>query len=160
MTAIYTVARTWANGDIPDETMLNTHIRDNFDYLVARPITQEHDSDNAADFTTTSTSFVATGIEETITIIAGARILVYFWCLQNNSGANSNTYDIAVDGTKQGDATYGLFHDTGLSPQRGQPAISRILTGLSAGAHTIAIHWKVTAGTASIYQYGLVLIEI
>jgi hypothetical protein len=160
MTAIYTVARTWANGDIPDEAMLNTHIRDNFDYLVARPVAQEADYDSAADFTTTSTSFVATGITEDITILAGARVEVQFWCLQSNSGPNAITYDIAVDTVRQGDATYGMFQNNLAGGLVANPTISRIMTGLSAGTRTIAIYWKTSAGTASIYQYGLTVKEI
>ena len=49
--------KTWAVDELVTASMLNTHLRDNLNYLLGRP-KQVIRRDNNATYTTTSTSFV------------------------------------------------------------------------------------------------------
>lgn len=117
----------------------------------------------AGDVTTTSTSFTdLTGA--TVTLTTGARrCLVLFQCVANNSGAGNNTaFDIAVDGTLQGQ-TYGLALMAGTS--NATITIPFLTAVLSAASHTIKIQWRVDAGTGKVFAsttvapYRLIVLE-
>jgi hypothetical protein len=101
------------------------------------------------DLTTTSATFVdATGLTVTLTT-AAVRCLVLFSAVLLNSGSDKTTFDIAVDGTRQGQS-YGLGYN-GDNPLEAHHTSITYLTGvLTAASHTIKIQWRVDGGTGTM----------
>src|SRR5690242_1792515 len=100
---------TWTNpqtiyGGVPSKySYLNTYLCENLKWLKARPF----NSVATGNISTSSTSFVeATNSNISLTTYGGN--LLYWVCgAQYNSGAGAfNTYDLAVDGVRQGNATF------------------------------------------------------
>src|SRR5260221_2313750 len=159
----WTSPPSWVAGNVIGATDLNTYIRDNTNYLLARPKTVIK-RDNNANYTTTSTTFVdidGTNLAASITI-SGSVLLMGFVGMVNIGGTLANTpwFDFTIDGTRYASAgndgliraptpASGTVQDTPV-------CILGIATGLSAGAHTVKVQWKVAStGTGTLYAgYG------
>lgn len=146
MTATWTTPQTWANSVLVGATDLNTHVRDNMDYLFTRPRTVSN-ANAAADVSTTSTSFAdvdGVGSEFTISVAtSGGRLMVGFVGTINHS-AGTNAYrgflDVDVDGARVG-GDDGLVN-FGYSPFA-VPCSFVVVTGvLSVATHTVKLQWK------------------
>lgn len=102
------------------------------------------------DFTSPSNTFVAvTGCSATITTSASTKVKVTATIASGNASAlgSRNVFALYVDGV----ASTGTAQNTPLISTYGlSGAITRLLTGLAAGAHTIAIYGKTTAGTMQV----------
>lgn len=156
----WTTPKTWEDGEIVDQDDLNTHIRDNLNYLKDRI-----DGDNAAQYATEVTAntqaetwtdvdgtnlnltITTNGGDVAITIIGGAY----------NSGNLTRGVDIGVqvDGTT--DYTIitrdnDFWGETGLGDSI---SCTYILSGLAAGSHSFKLRFKRTGagGTAYIEVY-------
>ena len=156
----WTTPKTWVTGEALTASDLNTHVRDNLDYLkdaiddLTSPPTDHYECDEASDYTTTSTSFVAvdsTNLRLTITT-NGGDVLIVFTGSVANSAAGYRTYlDIEVD-----DASYlgdddGLVVFSNAANYNTPPSLVALAQNLSAGEHTFELHWKVEGGTATLY---------
>lgn len=144
----WTTPKTWATDELVTASNLNTHLRDNLNALKSPP-SAAYTLNEAADFTTTSTSFVdvsASKLALTITT-AGGDVLVHF---DGRLGATARVYlDVAVDGTRlAGDDGITANGDSGTAESI---SFTRLITGLSAGAHTFKLQWKVNTGTGTLY---------
>ncbi len=159
MPATWTTPKNWNVGELLIASDLNTHVRDNLEWLKARPFAYQA----IATTTTTSTSYVAvTGGSVSLATVGGNVLIA---CLVNaaNSGAgNGNFFDLAIDSTRQGDASNGLgFIST---PVSGYYDLALLLWMTcpppSAGSHSYALYWKTTAGTITLNYARLFVMEV
>lgn len=144
MTATWTAPRTWISGEIVTAALLNSHLRDNLDWL--KTPTESGRIQFAADFTSTSATYVdVTGVTTTLTTNGGG--LDVIWRAQiSNSGPASVTFQLVIDGVSSellgscftGSATSNVW------------TIATHVAALSAGSHTIKIQTKVASGTTTI----------
>jgi hypothetical protein len=109
----------------------------------------------SGNVTTTSTTFTdLTGA--TVTLTTGAhRCLVAFTATVTVTTNATVAFDIAVDGSRIGNAaTHGLVYrdnyPTGASQQSSPVSIVILTDVLSAASHTIKIQWKTSSGTATV----------
>jgi hypothetical protein len=161
MTAQWTTPRTWTDGEAITETIANTHIRDNFEYLKLRAATSWSDLDGTV-FSTSSTSFVdITGATISPTVTAGARLLIVYSGTANASASSSGMIDLMIDGVSVGHATDGTLY---MAPAVASnvPFQNQYLTApLSGGTHTIKLRLKdETVLCPSIVQLSLTAWEI
>lgn len=127
---------------------LNTHIRDNLNWLKA-PTSGRVTLANA--ISTTSTSFVdATGLTVTMTT-SGGNVVVIFTAMANHSGGASQNpfFDLVVDGASQG-GTDGITAKSNTATIGDNVSFVWVVTGLSAASHTFKIQWKVGTGTGTL----------
>lgn len=116
----------------------------------ASSLLQTTQSAIAAATTTTSTTFVAL-LSASITLQAGSFLLLTFtWAASNNSANRIVSFEIQVNGTSYRQAACRV--SAGNAAESGS-IVGRIAVGASglvAGANTIAIRWRTSAGTAQI----------
>lgn len=150
----YTTPRTWSTGELVTATMMNAHVRDNFE-AVKDPPTAIYNVNEGADYTTTSTSFAAidsTDLSLSITT-TGGDILCVFFGMFTFSGTSTVLFDFTLDGTLQGtNDGYTGMRPGGSNVGQGFVCLPVLLRSVSAASHTVQIHWKLGgAGTATMY---------
>lgn len=149
MSTTWTTPKTWNTGDPLTASDMNTHIRDNLEYLKS-PVTASYKANEAADYQTTSTSFVyvdGTNLALTITTTGGLVMVGFVGSLAVSASVNVNM-DIEVDGVRQGgDDGYFAYNTNTLE---GQVGFVIPISGLSAGSHTFKLMWKTASGTATM----------
>lgn len=144
--------RTWTTNELVTATLLNTHLRDQLSALK----TKAHKFvyiDEAADYTTTSTSFVdvdATDLSLTV-VTAGGDLKIGFTGTIDNSGANLHYLDVDIDGTRVGGDDGLIVTAEGAAGERQVINFTCWKSGLSAASHIIKLQWKVAAGTSTMY---------
>lgn len=149
MTATWTTPKTWNTGDPLTASDMNTHIRDNFEFVKSPP-TASYKANEIADYQTTSSSFA--NVDNTnfaLTIItAGGLVLVGFSGNISASVSANINFDIEVDTVRQGGDDGYLCQNPGTTEE----AIAFIIpiSGLIAGSHTFKLQWKTSTGTASM----------
>lgn len=141
MTATWTANRTWTAGELVTASIMNTYVRDNLDWLKT-PL-ESGGITFAADFTTTSTTYVdVTGVTTTITTKGGG-LDVFFRCTWN--ATSGGVMQLLVDG-----ASTAVLGTGGTG---GQPVIGTMyhhIAALSAGSHTIKVQAKTVSGTLTV----------
>lgn len=151
----WTAAKTWGINDELDETTLNTYVRDNQNHLKDRLDNNEvYALDEGADYTTTSASFVdidATALGVTITTNGGDVEVLWTGSVGLSNSNTTISFEIDVDGSP-------FFGDSGMWIHRQNTAgyiigvtLHAVITGLTAGSHTIKLQWAVSAGTGTLY---------
>jgi hypothetical protein len=146
----WTAPKTWVVGEAVTAGDLNTHIRDNLLALKAPPTTYVK-LDEASDYTTTSTSFVAidnTKLNLSITTTGGDVLIVFFANIAN--GTSHTQIDIEFDGVAMG-GDNGLIRVSGGSGNYTLASLACIKTSVSAGTHAVRVMWKVPSGTSTLY---------
>jgi hypothetical protein len=103
------------------------------------------------DVTTTSTTYVDTGV--TVTITTGAvRCLVAFIAQAKNSGGTDNgMFDLAIDGTRVGSAAFGTSFRSGTA--NGPVSFTYVTDVLTAASHTFKIQYRSSAGSNTVTLY-------
>jgi hypothetical protein len=153
----YVALATVNAGDPIESAAWGNVVKNNLDYLLSRPKSAVF-RDNAAAYTTTSTSFVdidGTNLKCTISI-SGSAVLVGFTGMVINTagGASVVCLDLAVDGTRLGAAGgegLGAKVQNGtITPVKESITLLALATGLSTGSHSFTVQWKTNAGTASL----------
>lgn len=140
----WTTPKTWQDNDLVTAALMNTHLRDNLDWLKAPNMGLV--TVPGTSMTTNSTTFVAVANLNTITLTTtGNRVMLYFsgaW--HNNTGA-MHYLTFGVDGVAVG-PTSGLYgHNTG-AIYHGVSA-TFLTDVLTAGPHTFSVMWKVGAAS-------------
>lgn len=149
----YATPKTWAASEALTATLFNTYIRDQV-LALKSPAHFRCYIDEAADYTTTSTTFVdidATDLSATVTT-GGGKFLIGFSGAVYQSATTLRVYlDVSLDGTRLG-LDDGLMV-TRVSTLVGHGGVSfTVLTGtLAAGSHTFKLQWKVDGGTGGMY---------
>jgi hypothetical protein len=150
MTPIWTAPRTWATGELVTAAQLNEQVRDNLE-RVATPNYGNGDYTSGANHTTTSATFGnvdAANITFNITSAGGMYWLGFSSQVFGSTGAVITYFDIAVDGTRIGDATIGLIRST---LGTGATTFTVIApTVLTSGTRTITLQWRVSSGTGTL----------
>jgi hypothetical protein len=147
--------------------MLNQYLRDELDYLKARPVARVSDLDGTVS-NTTSTSFVdITGASVSITTSGSSRLLITGHVMWGNSGVYAGVLTVLIDGVNVGDATNGVMSQnspaTAGSPAGSNNAFSWITTAAVAdGAHTVKLQYRTqnAAGTLTVYGFVLNVAEV
>jgi hypothetical protein len=154
MTATWHTPKSWSVGELVTATNLNEQLRDNLEFLKSPP-TASYLANEAANYTTTSTSFVevdGAGVELSLTITtAGGDVLIGLSAMVNSNGSNVVYFDVSIDGVSFGgdDGIIG----TKMPGVNNYEAVSFVVlkTGLSAASHTFKLMWKTGAGTATLF---------
>lgn len=147
---------TFAVGQLVTADDLNEQLRDNLNYLFARPA--QHKALNNSDYTTTSGSFV--DIDQTdpydLTVsleTSGGDVWVHFhgcFVMTNTDLASRarGALDFTVDGTRHGNTDgcvtlgEGGFSDHADNEGGTPVSFDYIIEGLAAGTHTFVMQWK------------------
>ena len=145
MTATWTNSRTWVAGEVVTAAIMNTYVRDDFDFLKT-PATSGR-INFAADVNVTSTTMAdVTGLTTTFTTYGGG---VDVWCPITIAVATavSCRFQILVDGA----TSYLLGEMT--TPASSVNMFCGFFThipALSAGSHTIKVQCRSGSGTIVI----------
>lgn len=144
---------TFVAGQLVTAQHMNT-MRDNF-LALKTPANFKCYIDEAADYTTSSTSFVdvdTTNAELTATITtAGGAVMLSFSGMCSQSNANGRIYfDITVDGVALA-GNDGIFGAIPSGVNEAYTASFTVVTDvLAAGSHTFVLQWKTSAATATL----------
>ncbi len=147
MTAVWSVPRSWSVGELVTASLLNTHLRDNLEFLKTPPTALYH-VNQSTDYTTTSTSFAdvdATNLSFNLTT-AGGDVLIVF--MGYGGGSARLYFDVAIDSVRMaGDDGFLASVNAANTPI----TLVALKQGLSAGSHTFKLQWKVNSGSATLY---------
>ncbi len=154
----WTTPKTWTPGDVLSASELNTHLRDNPNYLLSGFAMASVIHEPASDYTTTAGSFVdvdATNLKLTLTV-KGGRAVVYA------------SFHLASDGTANSSGEATVLCDTATYPDgSGANGLVRLKTtgtqvvslvaffsGLAEGSHTFKLQFRNAAAgaTTTIYK--------
>ncbi len=156
----WTSPPTFSSGQVVTAADLNSYLRDNTNYLLARNYGFLR---YLGSYSSTSTSFVdvdATNLSLTVTINSGRALVLIGLHLSNASGGGPHSsIDCIVDSTTRiGDATEGLVFQYGDATITGAMGFFMgVATGLSVGSHTFKIQYKTDSGANAArigYQNG------
>jgi hypothetical protein len=144
----WTTPKTWTVRELVTASMMNTHVRDNLNFLLSGRAKQTIKRDNGATYTTTSTSFVdidGTNLKVDLTTAGGA-VLVGFAGTITASAVAVASFDIDIDGTRYASAGLDGVFAQNVKAEYEAINLAVLVTGLSAGAHTFKIQWRITTG--------------
>jgi len=102
---------------------------------------------------TTSASFVQmTGSSASLTSVGGNMLIIFVGTVGNTGAGNTITLDLAIDGTRQGDASLGLVLVTTPVANYNDMCCMVFMTSTppTATGHAYSVYWKTSAGTASV----------
>jgi hypothetical protein len=161
MTAIWTLPRTWATGEIVTAAMLNQYLRDELDYLKARPVARVSDLDGTVLSTTSATFVDITGATVNITTSGSSRLLILASGSATFPNANVSYVTALVDGTNQGDSSLGMVSGTFATTPVPWSLVFLTSAAVADGAHTVKLQARITAGgTLVISQFSLTVLEV
>ena len=167
----WTTPRTWTSTEVVTASIMNTHVRDNFNEtapakssagagynivangtnsMAARLVDQ--DSVTTSE-TTTSTSFTdLTTSGPSVTVTTGAKALILMTAQVSNSSAGSSCYvDYAVSGatTRSANNTSALRYESGSANDVLKVTHAHLNVGLSVGSNTFKLEYRVDGGTGT-----------
>jgi len=153
----WTTPKTWTSEPLTSSD-LNLYLRDNQNHIHDRQETNaRYDTNESADYTTTSTIFVdidSDNLKLTITT-HGGEVLVGFFAATTStaSGADRTYFELDVDGSPYaGDD--GLIVTRYEGGSAGHPFMLGFviqIPDLSAASHVFKMQWKTSAGTAKLW---------
>ncbi len=147
MTATWTQPRTWSVGELTTAALMNQHLRDELDWL--KTPTESGKLTFAADFTTTSTSYVdLTGLTTgSITWFGGGLDVDLRLTASMSAGSLTATFQLLVDGVFECVLGSQTFAATATNLNC---SYTHHIAALSAGSHTIKVQVKTSGGTLTI----------
>jgi hypothetical protein len=154
MTALWTLPRTWATGEIVTAAQLNTHLRDNLDYLKLREDTplNHFTCTSSTAYTTTSSTFTdmdSAGLTGTL-VTTGGPVLIGAAMSWKSSGTSIDVcLDVAINGARIGHATYGVTMMQSVAANLLLPVAWSQVRALAAGAYALKLQWRTSSGTLS-----------
>lgn len=155
MPPIWTAPRTWNVGEVVTESHLNTHLRDNLEYLKQRDDAMQNlQAQHILTETTTNSTAFTDLHPSTFThtlITSGAPVMIGF-----NGSWKSDTVgadcclDIAVNGVRIGNITWGsaLFQND--MNGKYMPVTLLTVRPLIAGTYIIKPQWRTSGGTLTM----------
>lgn len=154
MSVIWTTPRTWVTGELVTAALLNTHLRDNMDYLKAEADRYWNQTAlvAAASYSTTSTTFVdVDGVNLAGTIVTrGGPVLFAVSSAWKHSNLGMDcALDLWLNGARIGGG-YGvsLMHAAGANLY--QPLSWLTVQALPAGTHSFRLQWRTNSGTLTM----------
>lgn len=149
----WTTPKTWTTGETLTASDFNTHIQDNLNALKDPP-SANYDVNEASNYTIASGTFAdvdATDLALAITT-NGGDVMVGFHGYVSATGGAPNVVHFDVHESSGGARLGG---DDGMIAiaTTGDAAFTRLITGLSAGAHTFKLQWKTntSSSTATLF---------
>jgi hypothetical protein len=155
MTAIWTLPRTWATGEIVTAAQLNTHLRDNLEYLKLREDTplNAFTCNSTTAYTTTAATFTdvdAAGLAGTLTT-SGGPLLIGMAGTWKSSGTGIDVcLDVTLNGARIGHATYGVTFLQSVAANLYLPVAWSQVRALAAGVYTLKLQYRTSSGTLSL----------
>lgn len=155
MTAIWTAPRTWNVGELVTAGLLNTHLRDNLEFLKAQidlPLNFAVAASTSL-YSTTSATFAdidGTNLKLTFTTSGGVVLLGFSTLGKHSAAAGEIRLDWHIDGARVGDATYGICLLQEPAADHYIPISHIHARALSAGAHTLKLQFATGGATAYI----------
>jgi hypothetical protein len=155
MTAIWTPPRTWNVGELVTAGLLNTHLRDNLEFLKAQidlPLNFVVAA-STSQYSTISATFTdvdATNLKLTFTTSGGVVLLGFSTQGSHSVAAGEIRLDWNIDGARVGDATYGICLLQAPTASHIIPLTHIHARSLSAGAHTIKLQFATGGATAIV----------
>lgn len=150
----WTTPITWSSNAVVTAAQLNTHIRDNENYLLSRNNSQIIRNNTAAY--TTSGAFAAidtTNLSITLTMTTTKVLLMLVGTASNSTAGQETDFDFLIDGTR-----YGNSYTRGLSgfyaPGNGYHVMVNVavIATVTAGSRTFKPCWRAGGGTSSFYS--------
>jgi hypothetical protein len=148
----YIAPTTRSTNDLITATIWNADLVDNIKALKDPP-SDNYELNEGSNYTTTSASFTdvdATNLALTITTTGGDVLIHFHGVIGTSSGGNYVFLNVDIDGSPVA-ADDGIIQQVqpSVTPTGSPISFTRLVTGLSAGAHTFKLQWKRTAGTAT-----------
>lgn len=159
MTALWTLPRTWATGEIVTAAQLNTHLRDNLEYLKQRddtPLNHFTCTSNTGYSTTASaySDVDAAGLSGTL-VTSGGPLLIGVAGAWKSSGTSIDMcLDVAINGVRIGHATYGVTFLQSVAANLYLPVAWSTVRALAAGTYALKLQWRTSSGTLSLGPNG------
>lgn len=142
----WTTPKTWTS-EVLSSANLNTHLRDNLNYLFA-PSTA--DFTTTANYSTTSTTFVdVNSTDFSLTIApAGTEVWIFFrGSINSNTGTNASAMDLTKDGSSLSSETSGVVQFTSTTAIQVVSFVFRV-TGLTpTTSYNFKLQWLTAANT-------------
>ena len=150
MPANWSTPKNWNVGELLIANDFNAQLRDNMEWLKSRPF----NTLTISSTTTTATSFApVTGSSVSLSSVGGNMLIVFVGTVSNSSAGFITTLDLAIDGGRQGNSTTGLIAVQTPVANYTDGVCMAFLTSTppSLGSHAYTVHWKVSAGTATLF---------
>lgn len=169
----WTTPRTWVTGEVVTASLMNTHVRDNFNETGAAKITGGSQllvgtAANSLAARTFGTDAVTTGQTSTstsytdlatvgpeVTVTTGTQALVTFDVFTSNNTSGGRTFAaLAISGATTASAATDLAAIYEASAASDAAVVGRtfLYTGLTAGSNTFTLKYQVSTGTGT-WQY-------
>jgi hypothetical protein len=136
--------KTWTAGEVVGETDMNTHVRDNLNYLFA-PSFQQIITGSAGNLSTTASTAIpisTANLSLTLTTYGG-NIHAHFAGAFSGGGADVVHIGMTYDATDINPSTGLMAVKPG---SLSEVSIDVWITGLASGSHTFLPTWRVEAG--------------
>ena len=155
MTALWTPPRTWTVGELVTAGVLNTHLRDNLEYLKAQNDLPLNVATAASPTSYSSASTVFTDVDSaalSLTLITsgGAVLLGFSTHVQHNAVLGETRLDWNINGTRIGDPTYGTCFMQAAAASTHTPVTYMLMRALAAGTHTLKLQFASSGGTTTL----------
>lgn len=166
----WTTPRTWVTSEVVTASIMNTHVRDNFEetgphlvtsagqYLVASSANNltvrggATDEDNTAE-TTASTSYTDLATSgPNVTRTVGDRALVLWSARMSNNTAGETCFvsiDISGANTSSATDSRSIRFESDSANQQADISGHRFYESMSAGSSTFKLEYKVSGGTGN-----------
>ena len=149
----YTTPETWAN-ELVTSAKWNANLKTNI-LALKDPPSDNYEANEGANYTKTGTSWgdVDTDFNHSITTTGGAVLLSFTGNVNAAGDPTSLAFlDVSVDGTRiVNQASAGLA--VVINSVNTLVSFSRLVTGLSAGAHTFNLQWATNSGLVTATMY-------
>lgn len=154
MTALWTTPKIWSVGEVVTADTMNTHVRDNLDFLKLREDTPLNAAAQLplASFSTSSSVFAdmhATLLTLSITTSGAPLLLGLCGSFAHSNAGAECIFTLTLDGANIGDTSYGLQLCHALAVNQYAAFSWMGVRALAAGAHTIKARWRTSTGTLS-----------
>jgi hypothetical protein len=155
MTALWTPPRTWTVGELVTAGLLNTHLRDNLEFLKTQidlPLNFASASSPAA-YTSATTLYAdvdAALLKLTLTTSGGAVLLGFSTHAHHSNLLGETRLDWNIDGLRVGDPTYGTCFMQASAANAHTPITHVLVCALAAGTHVFKLQLASSGGTATI----------
>ena len=148
----WTTPATWSSNQVVTAAQLNTHIRDNENYLLSRANNQIIRA-NGSNYTTTSSTFAAidtTNLSITLTMTTTKVRLILAGVAYNSTAGSEVEFDFFVDGTRVGASyTRGLYGFYQPVNNYWCAVNLSIVTTVSTGSRVFKPVWRTGSNTAN-----------
>lgn len=158
MPANWTQPATWSVNQLVTADDLNTHLRDNLEFLKSPP-TGSYLANEATDYSTTSTTFVdvdSAKFAYTLDTEGGDIMIGWFGSVRLSQVDRYFYFDVLVNtlGRVGGDDGLIVCRNPSVTINNRTIAVSFVflLRSVPAGTHTFKLQWKVDGASATLYS--------